>query len=288
MAKRRYKVTEARIAKLQKQGRGTGHGRDYQPWIKIQDLSSRGRVHRIVGEKTGRIHHLLSDHELDVFLMLDWSQRVRDIREQFPLPRAETIIIAEAMGVRHPRVDGVDIVMTTDFLVDLSGETRVAVSFKQADELEKRRVREKLEIERRFWTSKGVEYVVMTENEVVGLAGDHPEVVVFRRHNLLQIAEWRCVADMDMPHPRYWADKAEALLLAFVVADQSILGDFLRHLEQAPGWSPGDAICALKHLLAIRVLSMDLNRPLSMDGPIGQIRIADPVAGPVGVQLQCS
>ena len=288
MAKRRYKVTEARMAKLQKQGRGTGHGRDYKPWIRIQDLSSRGRVHRIVGEKTGRIHHLLSDHELDVFLMLDWSQRVRDIREQFPLPRAQTIIIAETMGVAHPRADGVDVVMTTDFLVDLSSGTRVAVSFKEAQEVEKRRVREKLEIERRFWTAKGVEYVVMTENDIVGVAGGHPEVVVFRRHNLLQIAEWRCVADMDMPYPRYWADKAEELMLAFVVTDQLILGDFLRRLEQVSGWSPGDAICALKHLLAMRVLSIDLNRPLNMDGPIGQIRIADPVARPVGVQLLCS
>jgi hypothetical protein len=275
MGKLRYRVTEARIARLQKQGRGAGHGRTYQPWIKIQDLSSRGRVHRILGETTGRIHHLLSDHELDVFLMLDWSPQVHDIREQFPLPRVKTIIIAEEMGVAHPRIDGVDVVMTTDFLVDLSNGDRAAVSFKQAAERKKRRTRQKLEIERRYWASKGVEYIVLTEKDLVGDAGAHPEVVVFLRHNLLQIAEWRFLDDMDMPYPRYWADRAEALLLAFAGTDHLVLGDFLTGVERASDWCPGEAICTLKHLLAMRVFAMDLNRPLDMDGPLAQIRIAD-------------
>ncbi len=288
MGRSRYRVTETRISKLHKQGRGTGHGRDYVPWINVQDISSVGRVHRIVGGKTGRIHHLLSDRELDVFLMLDWSVRVRDIREQFPLPRPETIIIAESMGVPHPRANGIDIVMTTDFLIDLVDGTNVAITFKQADELKKRRVREKLEIERRYWTSKQVEYLILDETHLAGDRGSHPEVIVSRRHNLLQLAEWRCFDDMDVPYPRYWADRAEALLLAFAVADQPILGDFLSAVERTSLWSPGEATCALKHLLAKRVLAMDLNRALALDGPLTQVWIADCQLNAAREQPACS
>ena len=60
MAKRRYELTEKRIAKLQKEGRGEGFGADYQPWIRIHDFSSDGRVHRRFSQKVQRIVQLLS------------------------------------------------------------------------------------------------------------------------------------------------------------------------------------------------------------------------------------
>ena len=40
----------------------------YQPFVKVQDISSLGRSHRVFGHKSGRTHHLLSDLELSVFL----------------------------------------------------------------------------------------------------------------------------------------------------------------------------------------------------------------------------
>mgnify|MGYP000199114439 CR=1 FL=1 len=39
----------------------------YQPFVKVQDISSLGRSHRVFGHKSGRTHHLLSDLELSVF-----------------------------------------------------------------------------------------------------------------------------------------------------------------------------------------------------------------------------
>nr|WP_231495230.1 hypothetical protein [Oceanobacillus picturae] len=35
----------SKIDKWIKEGRGTGSGTDYQPWLKIQDVSSLGRCH---------------------------------------------------------------------------------------------------------------------------------------------------------------------------------------------------------------------------------------------------
>ena len=44
MAKRKNNLTEKKIAKKIKEGRGQGIGKDYIPWIKVQDFSSKRRV----------------------------------------------------------------------------------------------------------------------------------------------------------------------------------------------------------------------------------------------------
>jgi hypothetical protein len=60
-------------------------GKDYKPWITIQDFPSRGRVSRSPGWKSDRVHHFMSDGELRFFYLLEWSTEVQDIREQYPL-----------------------------------------------------------------------------------------------------------------------------------------------------------------------------------------------------------
>lgn len=82
MAKRKRNID---IDKIIKEGRGDGKGENYKPWIKIQDVPSLGRSSRISGIKTGRQHELLSDMERNYFLFLEYSDKVQDIREQFPL-----------------------------------------------------------------------------------------------------------------------------------------------------------------------------------------------------------
>ena len=71
MARRRYSFDEARIARFVKEGRGTGAGATYKPWLTIGDVPSEGRSHRVLGLKTGRLHHMLSDLELHLFQILD-------------------------------------------------------------------------------------------------------------------------------------------------------------------------------------------------------------------------
>ena len=119
MAKRQTGWTEVKIAKYIKEGHGQGEFATYKPWLTIQDVPSRGRVHRAMGWKTERQHHFLSDKEYNYFCILDWANDVIDIREQFPLDREETVRIAEEIGIDHsvdPKTN-TPIVMTTDFLV---------------------------------------------------------------------------------------------------------------------------------------------------------------------------
>ena len=96
MAKRKRETTRTVIERRIEEGRGQGTGVDYKPWLVVQDVSSRGLVHRIKGWKAERVHHLLSNLERDYFYLLEWSLSVTDIREQFPLlPLAETLEIAD-------------------------------------------------------------------------------------------------------------------------------------------------------------------------------------------------
>ena len=156
MTRRRYSIDDDKIERFFKEGRGSGHGVDYKPWLTIKDVSSQGLSSRIYSKNTGRQHHLLSNLETSLFLLLDWNDRVIDIREQFPLDRQVTRMLAAKMGIVHPRDTHTqtDIVMTTDILVDIrhDGYTRpVALSVKPSNKLEDTRTLEKLELERRYW-----------------------------------------------------------------------------------------------------------------------------------------
>ena len=104
-------LTQAQIDRRLKDGRGQGQGSDYKPFIYTRDVSSLGRSHRLPGSKTRRLHHLLSDLELAIFLTLDRSPHVADIREQFPMRVEDTVRIAEEhhpkeslLGANHDRL----------------------------------------------------------------------------------------------------------------------------------------------------------------------------------------
>src|SRR5690606_3193435 len=118
MSRRKYQFTEAKVRKYIAEGRGSGDGASYKPWLTVNDLPSRGRCHRPFGIKTGRTHHLLSDGEWKSFIRFEFDSSVLDIREQFPLDRHQTMQVARDLGYKHPiTTDGTPYVLTIDFLL---------------------------------------------------------------------------------------------------------------------------------------------------------------------------
>lgn len=153
-------------------GFGSGAGVGYVPWLRVQDVPSMGRSHKIPGVKVERIHHLLSDLERAYLLVCEFSEDIVDIREQYPLlPVESTQAIAKAIGVRYPRYKStaLPLVMTTDFLLTVrqpNGDFKsVARTIKYQQDLREDSLRtlEKLEVERRFWMSQGVDWAIVTE-----------------------------------------------------------------------------------------------------------------------------
>ena len=130
-------------------------------WPPLRCVSTRcfGRV---------AIHHLLSKLERQYFYVFDYATDVTDIREQFALHLGETQEIAQELGIPHPRqIPTTDpMVMTTDFLLTFDGKRSVAVNLKHAQDLSRRRVIEKLEIERVYWKRHDVTWRVWGENEL--------------------------------------------------------------------------------------------------------------------------
>lgn len=131
MARSKQDWTQAKFEHYLKEGRGQGSGKGYQPWIKIQDFPSKGRVSRPPGWKTNREHHLLSDNEKRLFYVFEWSDTIVDIREQFPLIDLDLAMsIAEEIGINYPKdpQSNTPRVLTTDFMLSVKqGKTIVVL-----------------------------------------------------------------------------------------------------------------------------------------------------------------
>lgn len=249
MAKRDRGWTEEKIARFVKQGRGSGEGIHYKPWLTIQDVPSEGRVHRIRGNKTGRIHQLMSDLERDFFYLMEWADEVIDIREQFPLDRELTLRIAEEKNIRHPEdvVSKTPLVMTTDFLITYRKGKEVfyiAPTIKPADKLSDQRIIEKLEIEREYWKIKNVQWGIVTEREVPQKS-TCKNIELFHNHYDVEDSIMKL---------------ADLLLMFLSIYQDSAIRDMLRKFEIEYNLDPGIGLSSLKHLLATKKVLMDMDQ----------------------------
>ncbi|MDA1763067.1 TnsA endonuclease N-terminal domain-containing protein [Bacillus cereus] len=154
------------------EGRGLGEGSEYLPWITVNDFPSNGIVSRELGLKTKRMHHFLSRLEYNYFLLLDYSKDVIDIREQYPLLDLELAMeIAKEKKIKYPTdsKSNTPYVMSTDFIITIKEkncEKIIARTVKPSNELEKKRVQEKFEIERCYWEQKNIDWEIITEKDI--------------------------------------------------------------------------------------------------------------------------
>ncbi|MCG9731111.1 TnsA endonuclease N-terminal domain-containing protein [Shewanella sp. Isolate13] len=146
--------------------RGEGTGKDYIPFIRVGEFSSSGESVRVKSATVGRVHHFHSGNELAAFLLFDWYKEVIDIREQFPIPLIDSLIICRQLGIRHPQEKGELKIVTTDLLIDFADGSQLAIPVKPALELDKKRIREKLQIEKAYWEDEKVTCLIFTDQEV--------------------------------------------------------------------------------------------------------------------------
>lgn len=145
--------------------------RDFQPAVHVWSFSSHGRSHRPLGWTTGRVHHLLSDLEYRVFLILDWARSVIDIREQFPLPIRTTLAIARHARLSHPWDDGRGRYrpVTSDFVYTVRTQRRVihhVRALKYEESLSKPTQLRSLELERVYWDMRKTDWKIILESQI--------------------------------------------------------------------------------------------------------------------------
>jgi hypothetical protein len=262
MARNRQAIDETKIQKLIREGRGQNEGVAYQPWLTVRDVASHGFSTRDKGWKTNRVHHVLSNHELDYVYIADWSPIVVDIREQYPLlPLESSLAIAEACGIKHPTHPQTHkpVVLTTDFLITVEREGRKveqARTIKPFAALASDRTLEKLEIERIYWKALHIDWGIVTENEIPKeLAGN-----------------------VDRIHDRYRQEHLElsfdeicdiARILTKSIKKSTLA---LRHATSACdrrlGFEPGTSLSVAYHLIARRYWLIDMYTPINPGEPL--------------------
>lgn len=266
----RYDITEDIIQKRYKERRGKGRGAAYKPWIKVSDLSSLGLSCRVPGRRNGRIHHLLSSLELRAFLDFEFDRQIIDIREQYPLDRELTRKIALSLGFTHPRARkiGVDIVMTTDFLLTYANEqgcqSEQAVSVKYINEFDSKRVREKLEIERKYWNEeRGVDFVIYTEEESS----------VYREVNYRALKAHDTLGPIIVSGKDVTTHLSNALITAIETQPSHLtLSELWRGISYQENVEPRNLPALFYHLAAHDRIKFDVNRRFDSSNLIGSLK----------------
>lgn len=259
MAKLKRTTTKKQIEKKLSEGRGQGRLEDYTPWIKIQDFASKGISPRTKGWKTNREHHFLSQLELKYFFLLEWSQQVIDIREQFPLDLEETITLAKTLNIPHPPKNDPKNpqVITTDFLITIQmpmGTKEYARTIKYSTDLASRRVLEKFEIERVYWSRRNINWGIVTELDIDSVLSENAKTI----HTYL---------DLKNNYPEIQSsiiEKAKAIMTP-LMAQEIPIWEIGKICDQKLSLKAGMGLTIIQHFVASHQWKVDLTQPFPFE-----------------------
>ncbi|MGJ0638193.1 TnsA endonuclease N-terminal domain-containing protein [Xenorhabdus bovienii] len=251
MVKSKYVLTEKQIIKRIKEGRGSGRLSSYKPWLYVNEVPSKGRSQRVYSHLTGRIHHILSDLEFAVFLLLDHNPAVTDIREQFPLNRDDTLNISKEGQLWHPSQGGVKLVMSSDFLVNSSSKAqhKFAIQAKYSKDLKDPRTVEKLEIERRYWLLKKIPWFLVTEKEIDSIIVSNIEWLYGVKGYFDEVITDELLLTLE--HIRAY----------FVQHPERKLVDLCKEFDKAYQQELGQSLYDIRLMCAARLITFDIRLP---------------------------
>lgn len=254
MAKRNRKITPNTIKRKKSQQRGLGRLAEYKPWNNIQDTASNSLVTRIMGWKTGRIHHFPSQLQLQFFYLLEWSSQVVDIREQFPLDEEETAAIAKEMGnTKLAEQINAGNVICLDFLVTVNkgfGTKEIARTVINSKFLTNKNLIEKLEIQRRYWAFRSIDWGIVTEQEIDIAVVKNVEWV----HSSLD-------ADSLEPLTVEQIKQAKSFLIPKIQKQNLSLREITSICDEQLNLPVGSALSAVRHLIAKKRINANVFVP---------------------------
>lgn len=271
--------SEKTIEKRYKEGRGSGEGINYKPWLDVDDVPSEGLSNRPKGWKTQRDHDLLSNLELYAFFIFEWSDSIIDIREQYPLDRTVTLAISEKSGIKHPVYKGKNVkkddetgeeipeVMTTDFLLTVKTEggiKEVARSIKPSSDLENLRTIEKLEIERLYWKAKNIDWGIITDKDFDS--------------NFTKNMDWihHC-RELPLAHSQTEINKlVDELKLMLFSSDTTFL-DILNQFDYDLNLPKGSALAIFRHAIATKKIKVDMLESIETTREVKELIILDEI-----------
>ncbi|CAM5783780.1 hypothetical protein RFUL19S_01191 [Rhizobacter fulvus] len=252
---RSYEFTEKRHQKWLDQGRGTGEGPTWVPWLQKADFSSRGKatIDSLKGEN-GREVHVFSALERLAWMVYICKCDVLGIEEQFPLDRDMTREIAASLGVRHPCSE-VDIVMTTDLLVRVRRPDgtvqRHARSVKPSRDFGNHNHMEHAEIERRYHLAQGHSFAVLTESSFSRELARNIDILYMHRDAHSQSEP------LDYAGSYQYVEEVVRGAILSCNSNDARLFAFCTKLNESRSWPPGLATRVALNLIRWHKLSAD-------------------------------
>lgn len=194
---------------------------------------------------------------------MEYSDRVVDIREQYPLlPIEETLLIAKELGIKHPRDPRTQepVVMTTDFIVSVLKDGQhvdVARTLKYKDDLVNERVLEKFEIERVYWERQGVNWGIVTENEVPKTIATNI-AFVHGYSDLSYIEDFQDIKESEL-------DEFSVYLIGNLLSEEMTVRECAQQIEMVCGLSAGCGLTLFKHLIITKAIEINLKDKLDVN-----------------------
>jgi hypothetical protein len=261
---------EQKYNQFLKEGRGHGTGSEYAPWLKISDYPSLGRATRVFGWKTNRIHHFFSDIQTKYFYLLEWQDTVIDIREHFPLIEIDKTIKEKEdlkFDMFKDKETGTPYILTTTFLItikdiDDAKQKYMARTVKSYTELEKKNTLERMEIERRYWASKGVNWGIVTQKEISNVLAKNIEWI----HSSLHSYNERGLTREDIT---YLCNILKEQLAGSSHPIRKITTDFDREFN----YESGTGLFIFKYLVASKQIKIDMNNPIDINASSEVIQV---------------
>lgn len=248
---------------------GIGQGFNYKPWLRIQDVKSKGTRSLIYGRKSQRDHHMMSSIESEHFYLAEFSNRVIDIREQFPLfPLNFTQKVAKTLGVKHPThpYTKEPIIMTTDQLLTIDspqGITYHAVSAKSEEDSSDPRVLEKNDIERVCWELLGVKFSYFTGNALTRVQSSN--------------LQWATSPFRE--NPVSFSSEQVNCALSILTVRQYFIEDLCNQLISLNVTTHEDALLLIRFLIADRYIDVDLSTNIVESGLIDVTYVTEQQGG---------
>lgn len=230
--------------------------------LKVTTFSSRGRATRIYSYKTNKIHHLQSDNQFRVFLILEWSDSVKDIEENVELKDLEKTIY----NVENLRLDkfrdketGKLYKLHTNFVITINIsniEEQVAISVKSLSEIQRKTVIEKMEIERRYWKAKDISFYVITEKET--------------DKQLVENIRWarEAIIDKSIDNKEEFAEKLYYFLQNNM---EKRLADVLNVFDKEENLKIGTGLFILRYLTSKKEIEINMKEKLNFNNLIKYI-----------------
>lgn len=272
MARYNYDWSDHKLQRYIREGRGQGTGQEYVPWLDVHSIASRGRVSRVCGWKTNRVHHFLTDNELRYFYLLEWddsnSYSIHDIREHYPLLdlyEMTEILDDDLLKKLMDRKTGTPHVLTSTFLVTAKDEQgkeyHFARNIKDHKDLEKPSIIQKYEVIRRYFEAKKIPWGLVTPAEIPIVKAKNIEWF----HTAYRLSDWGLTKEQ--------ADLELDLLMDMISGGKETIRNVIKRFENEIHGEQGRGLLLFKHLLATKKLSIDLDKPFDINQSTDQVKV---------------